>query len=245
MPTDGYLGGIAAGPDGALWFTDTSYPLDTHSFIWRAPDCALGFSAGFSGTNLTMNFLLGIDTPAMFRIYLRKSTGPYTLAFSKMIPSVVPPRAFTMTWSPFPDLGEVTVRARVGNTAGRFRAGSLLRMDDCEHGITVSVGQPGALGQPAIRQERFCCRESGWQIRVIGNCRSPLVSDKAAQRALFGVRSSGLIAHSPTTIIRLTCGEPGQNAYSRSCPMAAPRLALGDRAVLNFVEPNTRSHLAR
>jgi hypothetical protein len=64
-----YLMGIAAGADGNLWFTDF-----TANHIERAPACALGFSASFSGTTLTMNFNLGIDTPATFNILIQSCT---------------------------------------------------------------------------------------------------------------------------------------------------------------------------
>jgi virginiamycin B lyase len=96
--------GIAAGPDGALWFTELH-----GNKIARAPACGLGFSASLAGGALNMNFNLGTDTPATFNIVLLDSTGPFALPFSMAVPAVVPPRAFTMNWSPFPDLGTVTV----------------------------------------------------------------------------------------------------------------------------------------
>ena len=96
--------GIAAGPDGALWFTEFRTGK-----IGRAPACGLGFSASFANSTLTMNFHLGVDTPATFDIVLRDSTGPFAQPFSQAIPAVVPPQAFTMNWGNFPNKGEVTV----------------------------------------------------------------------------------------------------------------------------------------
>jgi hypothetical protein len=81
--------GITAGPDGALRFTEF-----TRDKIGRAPACGLGFSAGFSGTTFTMNFNLGIATPATLNVLLHSSAG-VSRPFSKDIPSVTPPPAFT------------------------------------------------------------------------------------------------------------------------------------------------------
>ena len=52
-----------------------------------------------------MNFNLGINTPATFAIELLNSSGPIGTPFSHAIPAVVPPKAFTVNWSPFPSLG--------------------------------------------------------------------------------------------------------------------------------------------
>jgi hypothetical protein len=84
--------------------------------IGRVPACALGFSASFANSTLSMNFNLGIDTPATFNIVLRDSTGPFAKPFSKAIPAVVPPQAFTMNWPNFPNRGHITVRPTL--TAG-------------------------------------------------------------------------------------------------------------------------------
>ena len=87
--------GITAGPDGALWFTSGS-----PRFIGRAPACALGFTASLSGATLKMSFDLGIDTPANFNILLLDATGGLIgEPFSRTISPVVPPAAFSLTWS--------------------------------------------------------------------------------------------------------------------------------------------------
>lgn len=102
-------GPMTAGPDGALWFTGNS--------IGRVPACGLGFSAKVANDILTMDFDLGIDTPAMFNIFLHTANGvlqPYT----KSIPAVVPPRAFTFSWSDFPNLGTVTVESTLADQPG-------------------------------------------------------------------------------------------------------------------------------
>jgi hypothetical protein len=66
-----------------------------------------------------MNFDLGIDTPATFDIVLFNSTGPFATPFSKSIPAVVPPKAFTLNWSPFPNLGTIQVRPELGSGPGQ------------------------------------------------------------------------------------------------------------------------------
>ena len=94
--------GITALPEGDLWFV-------ADNNIGRAPACGLGFSASFANTTLTMNFNLGTAAPATFDIVLRDSTGPFGEPVSKAIPAVVPPKAFTIDWSNFPNKGDVTV----------------------------------------------------------------------------------------------------------------------------------------
>jgi virginiamycin B lyase len=110
------FGGIAAGPDGNVWFTtDGSHSLT--SAVGHLPACGLGFSAGFTDSTLTMNFDLGIDTPVDFNIVLTNANGT-KVAYSKPIPPVVPPHAFTMTWSNLPDLGTVTVEPQLNGGNG-------------------------------------------------------------------------------------------------------------------------------
>jgi streptogramin lyase len=103
---------IAAGPDGALWFTG-----NFSAEIGRAPDCGLGFSASFANSTLTMNFNLGIDTPATFNILLHSKTGARE-PYSKAISAVAPPQAFTLTWSAFPDLGDTIVEPTLAAQPG-------------------------------------------------------------------------------------------------------------------------------
>ena len=103
---------IAAGPDGALWFTG-----NFSAEIGRAPDCGLGFSASFANSTLTMNFNLGIDTPATFNILLHTKAGAQE-PYSKAIPAVAPPQAFTLTWSAFPDLGDMIVEPTLAAQPG-------------------------------------------------------------------------------------------------------------------------------
>jgi virginiamycin B lyase len=106
--------GITAGPDGALWFVDWF-----NSVIGKAPACGLGFNASFAAGTLTMNFNLGIDTPANFDIVLVNSTGPFEKPFSRAISAEVPPTAFTMTWKSFPNLGTIKVRSALGSGPGQ------------------------------------------------------------------------------------------------------------------------------
>ena len=103
---------ITAGPDGDLWFTESGN-------IGRVPACGLGFSASFAGNTLSMNFDLGVDVPAIFSILLKGAGSPIETPFSKSIPATVPPRVFTMTWSPFPDLGRVTVVPQLSAAPGQ------------------------------------------------------------------------------------------------------------------------------
>ena len=105
---------ITPGPDGALWFT-----TGRADSIARAPACALGFTASFASGTLTMNFNLGIDTPATFKIVLLNSSGPFAQPFTQTIPAVVPPQPFSMNWSPFPNLGTIKVRPELGTAPGQ------------------------------------------------------------------------------------------------------------------------------
>jgi virginiamycin B lyase len=95
---------IASGPDGALWFTQNN-----SNTIGRVPACGLGFRATLEGNTVSMNFDLGTSMPANFSIHLRDANGPFAEPFSRAIPPVVPSQAFTMSWSPFPHKGSVTI----------------------------------------------------------------------------------------------------------------------------------------
>lgn len=120
-----FTGGITAGPDGALWVAGSGK-------IARAPACGLGFSASFAAGTLTMNFNLGIDIPATFSIVLLNSTGSLGAPYSRAIPAVVPPKAFTQNWSSFPNLGTITVRPELGKSANQ---------DYCAEWTTVNTAQ--------------------------------------------------------------------------------------------------------
>lgn len=111
-PNSGDGFGITNGSDGHLWFTNNNF-----NPIGRAPVCGLGFSASFSTSTLTMNFNLGIDTPATFDIRLHSSAG-VSQPFSKQVPAVTPTQAFTLTWTGITDLGSVTVQPQLASTAG-------------------------------------------------------------------------------------------------------------------------------
>jgi virginiamycin B lyase len=119
--------GIASGPDGALWFTDT-----IGDKIGRAPACGIGFSASFAAGTLTMNFDLGIDTPATFDIELSNAGGPIGQPFSQAITAVVPPLPFTINWNDFPSEGSVTVRPTLKSAPGH---------PICSEWATVDTGQ--------------------------------------------------------------------------------------------------------
>jgi streptogramin lyase len=120
---------ITAGPDGGLWYTGNA-PL-----IGRAPACGLGFSASFAGNALTMNFNLGIDTPATFSINLHDASGPFGQPFSRNIRAVVPPQPFTMVWNSFPNRGAVTVESVLATQPGGPGLGL------CSEWTTVNTGQ--------------------------------------------------------------------------------------------------------
>jgi len=116
-PTPGIYGNypITRGSDGALWFAASGYVT---TVIGRAPACGLGFSASYANGALTMNFDLGIDTPSTFSIAVINSNGRMEVPFSEEIAPVVPPRPFTLTWNPFPDLGKVTVQPTLATPPG-------------------------------------------------------------------------------------------------------------------------------
>ena len=114
VPTGGNPAWITPGPDGALWFTQQG-----GNKVSRAPACGLGFSASLANSTLTMNFNLGTSTPATFDIVLINSTGPFAVPFSKAIPAIVPPQAFTLNWTPFPNLGTIRVRLELGSAPGQ------------------------------------------------------------------------------------------------------------------------------
>jgi hypothetical protein len=91
---------------GGVWFA--VYGDDE---IARAPACALGLSASFAKGTLTMNFDLGIETPATLSILLYNG-GSVFEPFSKAIPAIAPPHAFTLNWS-IPNAGNVTVQPQL------------------------------------------------------------------------------------------------------------------------------------
>jgi sugar lactone lactonase YvrE len=105
------LGPIIAGPDGNLWFT-----VDPVAMV-RAPACGLGFRASLSGSTLTMNFDLGIDTPASFDVEFLTSTKTVQ-SVPIPIPRVVPPHPFTLTRTNLPDVGEFTVVSSLMDSSG-------------------------------------------------------------------------------------------------------------------------------
>jgi virginiamycin B lyase len=105
--------GITAGPDGALWFVEY-----VGNVVVRAPACALGFSASYATGTLTMNYNLGIDTPATFNLILQGATGPIGEPFSMPIGLIVPPKSFTLNWT-VPDLGPVGVHPVLAAGSGQ------------------------------------------------------------------------------------------------------------------------------
>jgi hypothetical protein len=79
----------------------------------------LGLSASFANGTLTMNFNLGIDTPAIWFGNLSTSTGGGRQLWSKPIPAVVPPDSFTLTFAQyFPDPGTMTVGSGLETAPG-------------------------------------------------------------------------------------------------------------------------------
>jgi hypothetical protein len=115
VPTTGSSPGlITAGPDGALWFTEFY-----GNNIARAPACGLGFTANFANGTLTMNFNLGIDTPATFGVLALNASGAINTLFERHIPAIVPPKAFTLIKNSFPNLGTVTLSAGLDSSPGQ------------------------------------------------------------------------------------------------------------------------------
>jgi virginiamycin B lyase len=119
---------IAAGPDGALWFTG-----NFSAEIGRAPDCGLGFSASFANSTLTMNFNLGIDTPATFNILLHSKAGAQR-AVLQGDPGRGAAAGVHADLERFPRLGRHDRGADFGGPARGVGAGVVLRMDDGEYG---------------------------------------------------------------------------------------------------------------
>jgi hypothetical protein len=79
----------------------------------------LGFSATFAGGTLSMNFNLGTSVPATFDIALLSGGVPTAQPFSRAIPAVVPPQAFSMHWNSFPDIGTITVSPKLDSAPGQ------------------------------------------------------------------------------------------------------------------------------
>jgi hypothetical protein len=77
--------GIAAGPEGKLWFAEANAEE-----IENAPICALGLSASFSGGTLATNFDLGVAGPARWIILAQD-----TVLQTQSTPAAAPPDAFT------------------------------------------------------------------------------------------------------------------------------------------------------
>jgi virginiamycin B lyase len=97
--------GIASGPDGALWFTEFAYT------IGRAPACGLGLGASFANNTITLNFDLGIDTPAIWDLKVGDALT------TKPIPAVVPPRAFSIDGGPVAYRGLVSIKSSLSNSS--------------------------------------------------------------------------------------------------------------------------------
>jgi hypothetical protein len=99
--------GITGGPDGALWFTE----YDGNK-IGRAPACGLGLAGSFAKQTITLNFDLGIDTPAFWSLKVGDSVT------TKPIRPVVPPHAFTIDVGPVANGGSVTVESSLSGFSG-------------------------------------------------------------------------------------------------------------------------------
>ena len=100
-----------------------------YNSIARAPACGLGLSASFANSTLTLNFNLGIDTPATWFINLRNRKQLRL----EPIPAVVPPDSFTLTFGPgFPNLGEVTIVSGLETAPGEGL---------CYETVTVNTGE--------------------------------------------------------------------------------------------------------
>jgi len=154
VPTaESYPSAITVGANGAVWFTE--YPVPNRN---SAPDAiAAGLDGGLwfaeqTGNNigrvttsgtfteyaiptaLAMDFNPGIDTPATFDILVHTTSGAIR-SYSKEIPAVVPPCAFTLSFSHFPNVGTVTVEPTLAKQPGGERLGL------CSEWITVNMGQ--------------------------------------------------------------------------------------------------------
>jgi virginiamycin B lyase len=116
-----FLNAITAGPHG-LWFTGAE-----PSQIGHAPACGLGLSASFVNRTLSMNFDLGIDRPATWSVSAANKFG-----LERPVPAVVPPRAFTLKWGPYPESGDVLVESKLSDQLGEVL---------CEEWTTVDTAQ--------------------------------------------------------------------------------------------------------
>jgi virginiamycin B lyase len=105
--------GISNGPDLGLWFTVSDTML-----VGRAPECALGFSASYTGSTLSMSFDLGVDTPANFEVLLTTSAGT-SKPISRQIPAVAPPHPFTISFPNFKNHGQVKVEPVISSASGQ------------------------------------------------------------------------------------------------------------------------------
>jgi hypothetical protein len=114
MDPPGYFGGIAAGPDGGIWFTNSLQEFrGGKNYVSRAPACALGLSATISGAAPDTKFDLGIDRPAHFSILLGDAIG-----LGQSVPPVVLPRAFILHWDAAAFSGDVPVKSELSTSGG-------------------------------------------------------------------------------------------------------------------------------
>jgi hypothetical protein len=135
--------GIASGPDEALWFNQANA-------IGRAAACGLGLNVTFANGNLDMAFDLGLSQPGSFGTYLIQGTTLRQL-WSRSIPAIDPPRAFTQSITGFPPSGSVAVFSLISTTPAGLT---------CYDLELVDTGS--AIASPATLQEaRRVIRESG------------------------------------------------------------------------------------
>jgi hypothetical protein len=95
----------------------------------------LGLKAAFANRTLTLNFDLGIDTPATFSIHLSNANGPLGAGLSRDIGAVVPPRQFSLTLQSLPNTSPIRVESGLATQPGGAGLGL------CSEWTTVSTAQ--------------------------------------------------------------------------------------------------------
>jgi virginiamycin B lyase len=127
--------GITTGPDGGLWLVENDA-----ANIARATACGIGLSLSFANGTLTVNFDVGITTPALWRARVVTGTGAKGL-LKKTIQPRVRPRASHRTLNDFPSQGNVGVFSTLASPNGII----------CSDWQTVNTGGSGpAVAQPVM-----------------------------------------------------------------------------------------------
>ena len=102
---------IAAGPDGALWFSGRDR-------VVRLPACGLGLNASFANSTLTFNFNGGAPTPTIWQTGFYYGTGSFQALWSVPLGPVVHSTPFTVPLGPgFPSIGNIAALSLLRDAA--------------------------------------------------------------------------------------------------------------------------------